>query len=325
MAADMTRDERALQLMRSATALAREGEWEQASAELEEAAKLHREAGRSYDEARCLQMSASLRRAAGDPAKARELAEQAAAVVVTDQPLAVSIAAEQGETAFAEGRWVEAAAAYTRAIERGREAGLRPDGLSALLRRRAAAYVASGLLERAAADYDEAYRLVEAEHDPDVAGFVRIEQARTLFDHGYKDEAERVIATLDPLNASEHLLAEIFLMRARLARASGLIEQAVSYSSRARIAALAAVAPLSYFGASAELAEALQARGDWTGAYAVLATTWVTLADLLGKDVAQSWVEPVLAAYKQFWGEAAFNGAKAEYEERRRAEMGEKT
>ncbi len=232
------------------------------------------------------------------------------------------IAAEEAETASSQGRDSDAAAAWTTALDRARSAGLKADGVSAMLRRRAAAYVGLDRIEDAGRDYDEAYRLTDVEHGSDVAGFVRIEQARALLDSGHAAEAERVVSVLDPLNASEHLLAEIFVLRAKLERQHGHADKAISYATRARTAALAAVAPLSYFAASAELADILQWRGERTQAYGILATTLATLSDVLGKEVARSWVLPIVSAYQALWGGQSFNDAKSQYESERRAQKG---
>ena len=110
-------NDQAYALMQSAVALIPQGGWQEAAAALEKAAGLHAQAGRAYDEARCLQLAATLRRSAGEPEKARSLVEQAATVAPTDQPLAVSISAERAETAFAEGRFQEAVSAWTTALD----------------------------------------------------------------------------------------------------------------------------------------------------------------------------------------------------------------
>src|SRR5260370_1436933 len=83
---------------------------------------------------------------------------------------------------------------------------------------------------------------------------------------GHLHEAEQAVAAmeaeLEDGPADPHLRAELLLMRARLARAAGQMDEAVRHARDARDAALQAVAPVSYFAASAELAEALQSRGD---------------------------------------------------------------
>jgi tetratricopeptide (TPR) repeat protein len=309
--------------MQSALALIPQGNWQAAAAALEQAAGLHANAGRAYDEARCLQLAATLRRSAGDLEQARLLNQRAAAVAPGDAPLAVSILAEQAETAFAEGRYPAAVSAWATALDQGRQAGLKADGLSAMLRRRAAAFLALDQVASANSDFDQAYQLLEAAHGGETAAFVRVEQANGLWQYGHLDAAEQAIAAtesgLDGESTGPHLLAELLVLRSRLARGAGRMDTAAEYARRAREAALQAVAPLSYFAAGVELAEALQAQGDYTGAYGTLATTWATLSDVLGREVARSWVEPCLAAYNVVWGDLAFQQARSEYEAQRRA------
>jgi tetratricopeptide (TPR) repeat protein len=318
-------DDQAYILMQSAVSLISQGQWAKAAVALEQAADIHAQAGRAYDQARCLQLAATLRRSTAQPDQASSLLKKAAAVAPDDQPLAIAILTEQAETAFAEHRYEEAIGAYTGALDTARQAGLKAEGLSTLLRRRAAAFIALGNIQRAAADFDEAFQLLDATSGPEVASFVRIEQAGLLWQYGHYGELEHVIAALETSlegqEVSLHVLAEVLVARARLSRNAGLLDTAAIYADRARDAALQAVAPVSYFAASVELAEALQARGDYTDAYGTLATAWATLSDVLGQDTAGSWVEPVLLGYTLKWGESAFRQAKSDYEQRRRREI----
>lgn len=319
-------DDQAYSLMQSAVSLIPKGKWKEAAKALEQAAALHADTGRTYDQARCLQLAATLRRSSGDTDRARTLIKQASEVAPGNQPLEVSILAEQAETAFSEGRYDQAASAWTAAIEKGRLAGLKADGLSALLLRRAATFSALDMVRRAADDFDQAYQLLDAARGREVASFVRVEQAGQLLQHGHLEEAARI---LDSLEAelqrikSLHLMAEFLVLRAKMAHATGKMDEAEEYARRSRDAALEAVAPVSYFAASVELADVLQGKGNHSGAYGTLAMALVTLSDLLGKDVAYTWVEPILIAYRIKWGRATFEQAKGDYEAGRRAMTGQ--
>lgn len=317
-------DDQAYALMQSAATLAPEGRWEEAAEALERAAKLHAEAKRGYDEARCLQLAATLRRSGGQMSMARPLNERAAALAVPDQELTVSIAAEKAEIAFADDRYQDAVSDWSTAIQAARGAGLKADGISAMLRRRAAAAMAIGEINRANEDLEDAYRLIDATHGKATASFVRVEQANLLCEHRHLEAADKILKALETELTSAprapHLLAELLLAHARLARSADRIDAAVNYADRSRAAALEAIAPLSYFAASVELAEALQSRDNRIDAYAALTTAWATLSDLMGKETAASWVEPCLLAYKLRWGTSAFEQAKRDYETRRRAE-----
>jgi tetratricopeptide (TPR) repeat protein len=319
------RDDRAYALMQSALALIPKGGWREAASVLEEAAGIHAQAGRPYDEARCLQLAATLRRSAGEAGKGQTLIERAASAAPSAEPLAVSISAEQAESASAEGRYQEAVEAWTIALDKGLKVGLKPEGISALLRRRAAALMALDKMQQAKVDFDRACQVLESADAQQMARFVRIEQAELLWRYGQLDETEHAVARLEAdlasTEATPQLLAEVLVMRARLARAGGKTLEALDYAHRSRDAALQATAPVSYFAASVELAESFQSRGNYADAYGTLATAWATLSDLLGDDTARSWIEPCLLAYQIAWGEARFQNAKSKYEGRRRAEL----
>lgn len=315
-----TPEARAATHLRNAQARIAEGAWEQAAAELEAAAGLHAQTGRTYDQARCLQLAATLRRAAGAPERARQLLEEASAVAPADQPLAVSIAAERGQIAHDEGRHEDAVASWTEALDLGVSAGLGPDGRVALLRGRAASLVAIGRVAESNADFAEAFHLLEPSRGLTTACFILTEQAGLLLQFGHRGEAERVASEVEKRAPADdsHLRAEILLLRARMARNRGDSTSALEYGGKARRAALEAIAPVSYFGACVEVAAAYDQRGDAEAAYAVLATAWGTLSDVIGPEAASAWVEPVLAAYRIAWGTEVFARAKAAHDERRR-------
>ena len=154
---------------------------------------------------------------------------------------------------------------------------------------------------------------------------MRIEQAELLWRYERIDETERVVTRLEAdlarAEVSSHLLAELLVLRARLARAGGETTKALDYARRSRDSALQATAPVSYLAASVEMAESFQSRGDYADAYGTLATAWATLSDLLGNDTARSWIEPCLIAYQVRWGEVGFQHAKSGYESQRRARL----
>jgi tetratricopeptide (TPR) repeat protein len=176
--------------MQAAVDLIASGNWPEAAASLENAACLHAEAGRDYDQARCLQLAATLRRSSGQVEKTRSLVDRAANCAQEDRPLAISIAAERAETSFAGGQYEDAVSAWNDALDKAREAGLKADGRSALLRRRAAAFPALRQIGLARVDFDLACELVGTSHGRETAGFVRTEEANLLLHYGYADDAE---------------------------------------------------------------------------------------------------------------------------------------
>jgi hypothetical protein len=81
--------------------------------------------------------------------------------------------------------------------------------------------------------------------------------------------------------------------------------------------------PVLYVGASVALSELAEARGDQVAAYEALAVGWATLGDLLGRDGATSVFRPRMQALEARLGPASFAEARAAYEARRRARLGE--
>jgi hypothetical protein len=306
--------ERAMTLMRTALSRIGAGDWRGAADDLVQAATLHAQVGRDYDEARCLQLAATLRRFGGDEAEADALLRQAAAREVEDLPLAVSTQAEAAEQAHAAGRMDEALAAWTTCLATAEAAGLGASGMIALLDRRSEAALALGRFDEADADLQRACFLDDAE----TSQRLRAQHAGRLLD---LEEVHRAAAALPSTDATQDAETRAMLLtqQARLARLEGDIDAARRHAEAARVAAREALAPLPYFTASVELAEAFDAAGDRPHSYGALATTWATLGDLLGCDVARSWVEPCLLALKLRWGDDAFAAARQTYEATRRA------
>jgi tetratricopeptide (TPR) repeat protein len=308
-------EDRAYELTESAHRLIAQGSWVKAAEALEEAAAVHMQAGRSYDQARCLQLAATLRRSSGDAARAAMLADRAAAIPTDDAPLEVSIATERAQSAFDQGHYKESIMAFDRALEGAKSAKMLPGPMSALLRKRAAAQAAMGLIEQASRGFEKARQLLESSGDRAGAQFVRVEEAGMLAENDRTDQAQSILDAID-VSGDAHLRADILVLRSKLARAGGQFGEAIEFALSAREAALEAVAPVSYFAAAGQLAQSFEALGDRKNSYGALATAWATLGDLLGDGVARSWVEPLLLAFKFKWGDQAFAHARKTYEER---------
>src|ERR1700730_1314714 len=183
----MSASDQAETLMRAALPLLASGDWAAAAASLEQAAKLHAAQGRSEDQARCLQLAATLRRAAGEPEAAQLLTANTSVTAPDNLPLSVAILAERATSAAAQGKHEDAAALFGESLKKAREAGLNADAQIALLRRRTAAHIAFGALAKAEADVASACALA----DPRVGGFLRVEHARLLLDADHAAEAAR--------------------------------------------------------------------------------------------------------------------------------------
>jgi hypothetical protein len=59
-------------------------------------------------------------------------------------------------------------------------------------------------------------------------------------------------------------------------------------------------------------------RGDRLSAYEALVVGWVTISDLMGREVARSMFEPKLLELRDRWGIEIFKDIKSSYEAKRR-------
>lgn len=301
-------------LLQRALSQASGGDFGRAAILAEEAANLHSKAGRTADQALTLQLAAALRLAAGDADSSRALSERAAKVAPENLPVTVASLAVQGEAAAAQGRYRHAAELFAVSLESAGAAGLSPSARIALLRRRGACLIAEGEYAAAHRDFNAAAHIAS----PRIAAFLHTEQSRLLLDAGQAEAAAQVLP--EPDRSDLQLFAEIEAQKARLAHVAGEPEGIRQHAVAARSAALNAVAPVPYFTASVELAEAFDLLGQRSEAYTTLTTTWGTLSDLLGSHVARSWVEPCLLALRLRWGESEFSCVKQAHDARRRAE-----
>jgi tetratricopeptide (TPR) repeat protein len=292
------------------------GDFARAAKLAEEVANLHGQAGRTLDQALALQVAGALQLASADAESSRALSQHAARIVPENLPVTVASLAVQAEAAATQGRYCRAVENFTASLDSARAAGIPSSSQVALLRRRAACRIAIGDYAAADGDFTAACQLASAR----IASFLRAEQSRLLFDAGQLDASASVLP--EPNMSDAQLIAEIEAQKARLARATGDTERSREHAIAARSAALSVVAPVPYFTASVELAEALDALGRRADSYSVLATTWASLSDLLGSGVARSWIEPCMLAMRLRWGDTPFNTVKQAHDARRRAEPG---
>jgi hypothetical protein len=152
-----------------------------------------------------------------------------------------------------------------------------------------------------------------------------VEAATALQQGGETAGARRLIrrATADATAAGDHhALADLALLRTTRAIERRDMAAALTAAQEARTHALAANAPGSYVGAAVAIAEIAEGRGDRLGAYEALAVGWVTLGDLIGREVAEASFAPRLRALRERWGAEAFAAVKGAYEAQRRAAHG---
>lgn len=315
-------DDLAAALVRHANALVELGQLASAQVELDEAAAIHQQQGRPYDEARCTHFAATLCRLTGDLEGAKQRLDRASPLAEPGTPVAVSIATEQGELALAEGQASVAAAAYRRALDEGKVAGLLDTAQAALLRKRAIALTFDQRYQEAAQDLSLAYALLQQAGDRTTAIRTLIEAATALHQGGEINAADtaRQRAREAATEATDHhALSDLYLLDAAAALNRQDGNAALEAALLARTHALEAIAPISYISAALAIAQLSEALGDRAAAYEALAVGWVTLADLLGRDTAKATFAPKLEEMRDRWGEATFTQVKTEYENQRRA------
>jgi hypothetical protein len=108
------------------------------------------------------------------------------------------------------------------------------------------------------------------------------------------------------------------LVGAQIALALGQPVLALERLARARQGALDARDATSYLAASVQAASLLEQQGQAQDAYARLASAWVTLGDLLGKEPAANLVRPALAGLRERLGEAVFQRVRQAHNAQRR-------
>jgi tetratricopeptide (TPR) repeat protein len=113
-------------------------------------------------------------------------------------------------------------------------------------------------------------------------------------------------------------LADLDLLAAARALGRGDLPATRKAADTARAHARQAVHPLAYLAAVLTGSRVADRMGDRLDAYRLLATGYVTLADLLGKDVARTTFEPELLALRDEWGADEFAKVKAQHDAARR-------
>ena len=268
-------------------------------------------------------MASSLARYGGDVEGALASAQALAATAADPARVAFAAAAERGETMLAAGEWAEAIPAYREAMHQADALALPPAWRATVLRRLGEAQVRAGFSAEGLASYGQASQLQQEEGDALGAASIAVECAEAMAGARDWDGApaamERARNAVQAVDAPPTLEARLALLGARQARAAGTIPAALLAAEQARALALTCVAPLTYFAAAALLADLHDAQGDRITAYRALATAWVTLADLLGREIAASWVKPLLLAFHLRWGTAEFQRVKRLHDAQRRA------
>ena len=300
-----------------------DGDWRGAARLLLEAARLAEEEGRTNDAARGRQMAASLFRFAGDTEDALATAQALASTAADPARVAFAAAAERAEAHAAAGDAASAVPAYREALGHAGTLALPPAWRATVMRRLGEALARSGDSAAAFDTYAQARALHIGSGDAVGAAVVDLECAEALVAvHAWPLAKRAAVAAIEAQGVcnDDAYSARVALVNARLAHHGGDLLAALQFAGEARDLSLRATQPVSYLASAGIASELHAASGDRVAAYGVLATAWVTLGDLLGRDVAASWVKPLLLSCAAKWGDVAFAKAKAAYEAARRAQ-----
>jgi tetratricopeptide (TPR) repeat protein len=315
-------DDLAEALALHANALIQTGQFGSAQVDLDEAATIHRERGRLYDDARCTQMAGALCRMAGHLGEAKKRANRVLELSQSKGALAVSAYTELGEIALVEKNNVAATQAFSAALATGEDIGQVDSARAALLRKRATALTAMKQYQDAVHDLETAHELLMRSGDRATATRALIEVATALRYAGQFSDAEatvrRAMKLAEPVN-DHAALADLHLLVAARALDQRDAAAALASTLAAREHALAGNAPSAYIGAAHVIAELSEAAGNRLQAYEALATGWATLGDLLGSEVARLSFEPKLRDARARWGPMAFDEIKNAYDAQRRS------
>lgn len=287
---------------------------------LQHAARLWSEVNDAKRAGSCWLLAASTLRLAGSMDEAAH-AVRCAELLPLPDALRRGVDMEQAEQALASGDAALARERFAFVLERHAEHI--DDPLRAVvLQRRAVAANASHDERAAAEDFCAAATLMQA------AGLTADAEAARL-------AAASCLSAVDPAGA-EALWSEIDqqppfdgAVAARRGLVGGHVAlqnqqpaRALARFGAARQGALDARDAASYLAASVQSASVLEQQGQVDDAYARLASAWVTLGDLLGRESAASLVRPAMQGLRDRLGTEAFQRVREGYAARRKRTAG---
>jgi len=308
------------------------GDWRAGARHLEQAATIARATNRADDAARCLQMATNLHRFSGDVHEAMRTSGEMNGIDL-DVRMKFVAAAERAESLLATGNTVAATQQWRIAAKLADELDLPAVPRAAITRRLAFCEMESGDPATAKQLFAAARAAHRGAGDLLGGAWVALEHANCAQEAGDSEAASRAleVASRDaqalargatPADSIAHLLCELELARARLSAARGALDAAETSARAAREVALESASPLGYFTAAALLSYYADLRDARLVTYTALATAWVTLGDLVGRDLARSWVQPLLEVYREKWSADTFDAIKREHDDQRRAARG---
>jgi hypothetical protein len=312
-------------LVHQANEALQRGELDDAIALLARSADEHRAAGRDAAASHGDRLAAVVAMTLGEPDRAAALAQQALDAVAGDaghERLTFAALVTLAE-ANRHGDHPEAALDHLGeaiALAEGLGADVVPPiEHAALLRRRAGISQALGDESAAIEDLRAATELLAEAGDEGSAATAELELAGVLAGLS-APQARKALSAARGRAASAAaggVLARIDVADASLALAEGDLDRARACYRSARDGALAAIDPATFIAAVSGMSLAADQAGDRVDAYRSLASGWVTLADLLGRDVAAEAFRPQLEMLRSRWGADEFTRVKATHDQHR--------
>lgn len=287
-----------------------------ASEALEEAGRLWSGLNRFDNAGNCYLLAASsFRLASMMDRAARSLDSGQALRENLDEKLRRGFVMERSEQHLASGRFSQAVQGFAEIIGE-EEVRSNPLLLAQVMQRRAAASIAGGSPESGADDLLECSRIYETHRKPGDAEACGLAASAALCAVD-PEAAEKIYLRFEsgvPENGAA--ACRRGMVGGKTALSLGKPELALKRFDQARQGALDTADPVLFFSAAVAASEAAESAGEITTAYGRLASAWVTLSDLIGKDSAGLWVRPVLANLKLRLGDEVFNSARRAYEKR---------
>lgn len=287
-----------------------------AAALLQQAARLWSEVPDARRAGSCWLLAASTLRLAGSLEEAEHAARCAEALPLPDN-LRRGIDMERAEQALARGDAVLARELFAFVLARYGE-HIDDDLRAVVLQRRAAAAAAAHDERAAAQDFSNAATLMQANGRADDAEAARLAAASCLasVDPAAAQALWQAIDRQAPADGAA--AARRGLVGGHVAIHAHQTALAIARLDAARQGALDARDAVSYLAASVQSASLLEQQGQPEDAYARLATAWVTLGDLLGKEAAAELVRPALSGLRERLGDPAFQRVRQAHAAQRR-------
>lgn len=146
----------------------------------------------------------------------------------------------------------------------------------------------------------------------------RLQASAALIGHDPERAEDLWLTLCGPVPLGGAAEVQCGLVGARIAQALGRSADVLTRLARARAGALVVRDPIAYLTAASQAAAVHLQRDEAVAAYGQLASAWVSLADMVGRETAARWVRPLMLELRAGLGEEAFDLVRANHEADRR-------